>query len=242
MKCTQCGNELASGARFCNHCGAPVIRWTEDTMEKVTEEKTDEMVPSGASQVKKRTAWKDSYTILLICVAVIAAALIGLGVKRQMKSNGEVMTAGTGVDVMETISEEEINLGEENVNVGPDENMTGYLMAEENDEVTEEMISSIETVSEENEAEYILPGSDTRYIREEELEGLSAEQCRLARNELYARHGRKFDDEELQNYFEQFDWYVPSIEPEDFSEESLNEYELANRDLIVKYEEEQGYR
>ena len=57
MKCTQCGNELASGARFCNHCGAPVIQWTEDTMEKVTEEKTDGMVPSGASQVKKRTAW-----------------------------------------------------------------------------------------------------------------------------------------------------------------------------------------
>lgn len=68
MKCTQCGNELASGARFCNHCGAPVIQWTEDTMEKVTEEKTDEMVPSGASQVKKGLPGK---TAIQYCLFVL---------------------------------------------------------------------------------------------------------------------------------------------------------------------------
>ena len=51
-----------------------------------------------------------------------------------------------------------------------------------------------------------------------------------------------FKDEGLQNYFASFNWYVPTISPDDFQESMLNEYEIANRDLIVQYETEQGYR
>ena len=90
--------------------------------------------------------------------------------------------------------------------------------------------------------EYILPGSDSRYLDKSDLRGLSAEECRLARNELYARHGRLFNDEGIQNYFNSKSWYYPSIEADDFEESMLNDYEVANRDLIVEYEEEQGYR
>ena len=89
---------------------------------------------------------------------------------------------------------------------------------------------------------YILPNSDTSYLTEEDLKGLDAEQCRLARNEIYARRGRKFDDEGLQAYFNSCDWYTPMIEPDDFEESMLNDYEVANRDLIVAFEEEKGYR
>lgn len=74
------------------------------------------------------------------------------------------------------------------------------------------------------------------------MEGFTAEQCRLARNELYARHGRLFDDEELQNYFNSCSWYQGSVSAEDFDESMLSEIEMANRDLIVEYEEEMGYR
>lgn len=89
---------------------------------------------------------------------------------------------------------------------------------------------------------YILPESDSRYITESELEGFDQKLCRLARNEIYARHGRKFDDQELQAYFNQFDWYLPVIEPGNFSESMLNAYEIANRNLIVEYEEAHGFR
>ena len=65
---------------------------------------------------------------------------------------------------------------------------------------------------------------------------------RLARNELYARHGRIFQDEGLRNYFNSIDWYEPTIEGEDFQESILNEFEIANRDLIVAYEKEIGYQ
>lgn len=90
--------------------------------------------------------------------------------------------------------------------------------------------------------EYILDGSDSRYISSSELDGLTAQEVKLARNEIYARHGRKFEDKAIRKYFKQFSWYHPSIEPEDFDESSLNNFEVANRDLIVQYEEEHGYR
>ena len=90
--------------------------------------------------------------------------------------------------------------------------------------------------------DYVLVGSDMRYISKAELEGFTADQCRLARNELYARHGRIFDDDFLREYFSSKDWYSPSIEAADFKESILNEYEIANRDLIVEYEKECGYR
>ncbi len=90
--------------------------------------------------------------------------------------------------------------------------------------------------------EYMLPGSDTTYITMSDLKGFSAEECRIARNEIYARHGRKFDDEELQKYFDGKDWYHGTIALGDFTEDMLNEYELANRDVIVEYEKKSGYR
>ena len=76
----------------------------------------------------------------------------------------------------------------------------------------------------------------------DELMGLSAEECRIARNELFARYGRRFQDETLQAYFDSLSWYNGTIDPEDFDESVFNEYEVANRDLIVQYEKEMGFR
>ena len=90
--------------------------------------------------------------------------------------------------------------------------------------------------------DYILPGSDVRFLDKSDLRGMTADECRLARNELYARHGRLFDDEMLQEYFDGKDWYNGHILPADFDENILNEYEMYNRDLIVEYEYDQGFR
>lgn len=91
-------------------------------------------------------------------------------------------------------------------------------------------------------SEYILPDSNSRYLTNADLEGLSAEQLRIARNEIYARHGRKFADAGLQAHFNSCSWYSGTVEPAAFTESMLNEYEVANRDLIVAYETAKGYR
>lgn len=95
---------------------------------------------------------------------------------------------------------------------------------------------------EEEEDDYILPNSAEEYLTMEDLEGLSPKELRLARNEIMARHGRKFGDPELSAYFESKDWYEGTIDGETFDEEhtgELNEYELRNVDLILSME--QGY-
>ncbi len=91
-------------------------------------------------------------------------------------------------------------------------------------------------------SKYILPDSNSRFLTRQDLYGFTAEECRLARNELFARYGRRFQDETLQAYFDSCSWYNGTIDPEDFDESTFNEYEKANRDLIVEYEKDMGYR
>ena len=88
---------------------------------------------------------------------------------------------------------------------------------------------------------YILPDSDKRLIGREDLMNLSPEQCKIARNEIYARHGRKFKDAALQSYFDSCPWYSGRIEPDSFSDSYLSEVEKKNRDAIVAFEQEMGY-
>ena len=94
----------------------------------------------------------------------------------------------------------------------------------------------------ESDSEYLLADSDSRYLTEDDLAGFTAEQCRLARNEIYARHGRRFKDPVLQRYFDSLSWYNGTIEPSDFNDNVFNSYERANCILIIDYEREHGYR
>ena len=91
--------------------------------------------------------------------------------------------------------------------------------------------------------DYILPYSDSEYLTEDDLDGLTPDEIRLACNELYARHGRKFKDADYQSYFNSKSWYHGTVEPDDFDDTAVfNKYELANRDFIIEYEKEKGYK
>jgi YARHG domain len=48
-----------------------------------------------------------------------------------------------------------------------------------------------------------------RLIRSDELVPFTAQELRLLRNEIYARHGYVFNDQNLQNYFSSQPWYRP---------------------------------
>ncbi len=45
--------------------------------------------------------------------------------------------------------------------------------------------------------EYLLPDSNLRYLNEYDIAGWSMGDIRIAKNEIYARHGRIFDDKDL---------------------------------------------
>lgn len=102
-------------------------------------------------------------------------------------------------------------------------------------------IATVQNNIEENNAgeDYILPNSDTRKYSKSELSNLSKDQLRLARNEIFARHGRKFRDKELQAYFESKSWYKGVYEPEEFDKimnKELNSIEQDNLDIIKELE------
>lgn len=90
-----------------------------------------------------------------------------------------------------------------------------------------------------NPSEYILPQSDTTVLTERDLMFLSEEELRIARNEIFARHGRKFDDPELRAHFENTDWYNGRYTPEEFEKiqhDVLSEAEWKNIQLISEAE------
>ena len=89
---------------------------------------------------------------------------------------------------------------------------------------------------------YIFPDADTEYISTSDVKKLSDSELQYAVNEIYARHGRKFLDEGLQEYFDGKSWYNGTIEPDDFKEDMLSEIERTNEDTIVNYETKMGYR
>ena len=79
--------------------------------------------------------------------------------------------------------------------------------------------------------EYVIPGSDSRYLTDADVEGLDLDQIRLAINEIYARHGRAFQTEDLNKYFSSKSWYTPLYSADEFAaiEDSvMNDYEKEN--------------
>lgn len=84
---------------------------------------------------------------------------------------------------------------------------------------------------------YILPESDSRYCTEAELAGMDLHDLYLARNEIFARHGRLFSNQDLQAYFDEQPWYEGTVAPGDFDEAVFNDYERENAKLMLEVEQ-----
>lgn len=91
--------------------------------------------------------------------------------------------------------------------------------------------------------DYILDFSSQREVTEADLTGLSLAQLRIARNEIFARHGRQFKDSMLNQWFYSKTWYlnIPTkYSPDDFdriSPSPLTKLEIQNVGVIKDYEE-----
>lgn len=81
--------------------------------------------------------------------------------------------------------------------------------------------------------DYVLPNTDVEVIETSDLESLSPWELKVARNEIYARHGRKFVHEDMQCYFDTKDWYTTN---DSFSEADLSSIEIQNISIILDYE------
>lgn len=88
--------------------------------------------------------------------------------------------------------------------------------------------------------DYVLPGSASKYYSRSELEKMSLWELYLARNEIFARHGRGFKSQDLTDYFATKRWYTQTYTPEEFdaiSSSQLNDCELKNVQTMYEIEQ-----
>ena len=147
------------------------------------------------------------------------------------EANTETETKGESEEAAsdsETDNKEEVFSADENENASSDEEADGE---------TEDRI-------------YLIPGDDKSSNRLsytttvkytiQNLSVLDSYGLKITRNEIYARHGRIFNDQELQEYFQRQNWYVPQTASNDFDDSCLNEVEKYNIQLISTYEQQAG--
>ncbi|MDO4842660.1 MAG: YARHG domain-containing protein, partial [Phoenicibacter congonensis] len=73
--------------------------------------------------------------------------------------------------------------------------------------------------------------------------GLTEDELCIAQNEIWARHGRKFKNNWLQEYFDGQSWYHGTVDPDDFTKQKIgwSDVEEANAKLISDTLSSKGY-
>lgn len=85
---------------------------------------------------------------------------------------------------------------------------------------------------------WIMNFTDNSRITKEDVQDLSEKELVIAYNEILARKGYIFDDDELQLYFSGKNWYVPAKLPGSFNKDTeLNEIERENFSCLQKCEQ-----
>ena len=83
----------------------------------------------------------------------------------------------------------------------------------------------------------VFADSDKRELTPDDLANLSCQQLDIARNEIYARHGQKFNRTDLTQYFSKFRWYNPTT-----FDAPINAIEFINAKTILQTEKERNCR
>ncbi len=239
--CPECGNILEEGAAFCNECGCRVSEVTEsfaDNSEKCPH--CGKQLNPGAlfcgecgnsinqptihktnEPVKQNTKKKDKglvFLVVLLIVVVLGSAGV-IGYVYYQNNSVEITTPVLEDDNDTKDSKDTNDSKEENIDIETDETLT-------------------ESLGEETEEIYLFP-SDREYITESDLYGKTQEEVALIRNEIYARHGYVFNTEPFKTYFSEKDWYIPNPS---FTDSLFNEIEKTNKNFLVEYETEKGWR
>lgn len=163
----------------------------------------------------------------LVLLALVGVLLLGNGEKSENEK------PDVEIEEQDLTSEEDEVSSEENV---PSEDTNA---PSEDANTPSEDASTPSQEADSLDSEYVLPNSDKEKLTRADLEGLTKEQLRLARNEIYARHGMIFGVEDLDNYFATKTWYKPTISFSDFDNQvEMSIVEEQNIVLIQQVEKE----
>lgn len=268
MKCSNCGSEVKEGAKFCRECGTEIVEKTEVLEQNICSEcgsilvenalfcnncghrissgdcetEASNRCPNCNSPLKDgalfcgecgtslteqpvhKTAYneptkkKKDIGLIFLVILLIVVLIGSIGVI------GYVYYKNNSVD----IKIPDINIKTESEEKDDDTD----------EEESEDVQYALTETEDETGEEYLFP-SDREYITESDLIGKSKDEVAMIRNEIYARHGYIFNTEPFKSYFESKDWYTPN---ENFNDSVFSEIEKTNKDFLVNYETEKGWR
>lgn len=207
-----------------------------DVSDKVQEEESENGIDAVKEElqsysVKKGLDKKQSALIVAIVgglavLALVAILVLGNGDKKEEPKDNKPPVEQNEDDLQED-DVQEGNTQEDEI---------------QDDEVQEDEVQDDETQDQDTQVEkdstYILPDSNSRKLTRADLQGLSKEKLRLARNEIFARHGMIFGVPDLDAYFGEKSWYKPTYSYDDFYDKvEMSAIEEANVALINQVEE-----
>lgn len=253
MFCSKCGKQVRDGMNYCTNCGEPVKKNEGGVNLKKDDDKVSSAATlphgnvSGKSNKAKKTKKNKGVKIVFITIAGIILALL-------LILFALVQTGIISISIDDNTNQESV-LDKKSKSSKREKEKERRAKEKESEEGNVTTQAQTEPVSTEAQTvqpatmpstvainnEFILPDSSVRVLDKSELAGFSAEQCRLARNEIYAKHGRMFDDAGLQNYFNSRSWYHGTIPAKQFNDNMLSDIEIQNRNLIIAFEKEMGY-
>lgn len=233
MYCEKCGTKLKEDEIFCTKCGS---KYTERPVQDERPIMKEEKIKPRKSKDSKSNNWAILAIVLFFIVIVLAVTIIFLLYFKNTKlSNESSSLSETKIDLHKNIptSQDRVETRKKQ-----DSKPVSDMFTEPKDE-SEPKEEPVEERAEEPELleEYILPYSDEFYIDDVDLRYLTQEEIRIARNEIFARHGRMFQSQDLQEYFDSKSWYVPLIPADKFNDDILSEVERYNANFIKEYEE-----
>lgn len=182
----------------------------------------------------KQTEEKDGFKVLAVILAVlIVIAIAGSSVLIITSGSKEADSAQEKVKTVQLKAE----LPKENekklmnkVTVS-----AGGIMAKQNDDKKEK-----DDKKDKTSGDYVIADSSSKLLTNSDIAGMSAKELNYAKNEIYARHGRKFDSQELREYFSSKSWYEGKYAGKDFdanySNSVLSDIEKKNAEFLKNAE------
>lgn len=169
-----------------------------------------EFIQSQCDAYGKKTTGLNPKVIRVAAIVIVAAAVLALAIilVSSLGKNKDKSDADRNDSQVEQQDNQEPN------DSAADQSEEGQEGEEQDIQTPENQDGAQNSVT--DASEYILPESNTRLLTEADLNGLSKEELRLARNEIFARYGMIFGVEDLDSYFGAKSWYEPKVSAENF--------------------------
>lgn len=191
-------------------------------------------------------------SIAALCIGLLIASRLGLintpfvnkaRTSRDMaeKNNAEARGDATVIDQpVEKLTDysslaEDIKESKSSTTVDSGKTDSDYDEDEDDYEYDEDLYTDEDDdseVDEDSDKDYILADSSDKSISKSDIKSLSNYDLRIAINEIYARHGYTFQAADLNDYFNNKDWYEPDSSLTDMNDVKISKIEKKNLDKM----------